>query len=302
MKKKIIIAGLALILLISMSEMYLRRHWGFCDDVLYMESDTFEYIAQPDQYRFRLGNYIRYNKYSMRSNDIKSSDTLLILGFGDSVINGGTATDQDSLATTLVEKDLIRKYGEGYRCLNISSNSWGPDNCYAYLREYGDFGAKLIFLIVSSHDAYDNMTFQKVVGKHLYYPETQYRTALSELYHRYLYPRIFLKEGWQDNFVKADTFNPGFLLFHEYTRKKGIPFFIYLHPDKNELLAGEYDSQGKEIIDLCTTYSIPLLKGLDYENEHSFRDMIHINEQGQRILAGALLPEIEGLLGLNRAD
>jgi hypothetical protein len=299
MKKKIVVVIVSLLFLVSASEIYLRYYWGFCDDVLYSESDKFEYIAQPNQDRFRLRKHIRYNEYSMRSNELKSGDKVRILGLGDSVINGGTGTDQDSLATSLIEKTLTETYGDGYRCLNIGSNSWGPDNCYAYLQEYGDFDAKLIFLIVSSHDAYDNMTFQKVVGKHLYYPSSQYKFAVSELFGRYLYPHLFMKTGWQDNFIKGDTFNSGFSLLHEYAREKGIPFFIYLHPDKNELLSGKYDVQGYEIIDFCLKNSIPLLKGMEYEKESSFRDVIHINDEGQRILASALLPEIEKLLNLN---
>ncbi len=302
MKKKIIIVIVSLFFLVSASEIYLRYYWGFCDDVLYSESDKFEYIAQPNQDRFRLRKHIRYNEYSMRSDKLKSGDKVRILGLGDSVINGGTGTDQDSLVTSLIEKNLNETYGDGYRCLNIASNSWGPDNCYAYLQEYGDFDAKLIFLVVSSHDAYDNMTFRKVVGKHLYYPSSQYKFAVSELFGRYLYPHLFMKTGWQDNFVKGDTFNPGFSSLHEYAQHKGIPFFIYLHPNKNELFARKYDVQGDEIIDFCMKNSIPLLKGMEYEKESSFRDVIHINDQGQRILASALLPEIERLLGLNEKN
>jgi hypothetical protein len=84
-------------ILIVFIETYLRYYWGFCDAVLTQESDKFEYIAQPDQNRFRFRKHVRYNEYSMRSGRLKSSDSIRILGFGDSVLNGGVQTEQDSL-------------------------------------------------------------------------------------------------------------------------------------------------------------------------------------------------------------
>jgi hypothetical protein len=85
----------------------------------------------------------------------------IILGFGDSVINGGTIIDQDSLATTITENQLQNRIGNGVRFLNISAPSWGPDNCAAYLNKYGSFNARMLVLFVSSHDAHDNMTLKK---------------------------------------------------------------------------------------------------------------------------------------------
>jgi hypothetical protein len=236
----------------------------------------------------------------MRSKPLNANDKIRILGFGDSVINGGVMTGQDFLATGLIEKELADDYGEGYRCLNISYGSWGPDNCYAYLQEYGDFDAKLIFLVVSSHDAYDNMDFQKMVDVHPSYPSSQYKLALWELIERYLFPRVLNEKKEQDHIVKGEIFNSGFLSFYTYTQEKGIPFFIYLHPDKKEFLSGKYTPEGNAIVDFCKSNSIPLLEGMKYETESGFRDMIHMNEQGQKKLAATLLPEIKNLLNLNK--
>jgi hypothetical protein len=132
------------------------------------ESATFEYIARPNQSRFLSGKHVCYNEYSMQSDRLQSSDNLRILGFGDSVLNGGTDIDHDSLATGIIKRVLNSQYPErNIRCLNISCTDWEPDNCFAYIEEYDDFDAGLIFLVVSSHDAYDNMDFRKIVGVHL---------------------------------------------------------------------------------------------------------------------------------------
>ena len=300
MKKRFLIIIITIILFTVGFELYLRNYWGFCDTVLIQESNKYEYIPQANQNRFRFRKHVRYNEYSMRSDPLDSTDKLRILGFGDSVINGGVQTEQDSLATSIIEKKLIKDKGEGYRCCNISAGSWGPDNCFAYLQEKGDFNACLIFLVVSSHDAYDNMIFQKILDLNPSYPSQQYNSAIFEILDRYLIPRLLKKKKEEgDRIVKGNTFNTGFLSFYYYTEEK-IPFFIYLHPNKREVKEGQYDEQGNEIIRFCELYHISLIKGIEYEAVSGFRDDIHLNEQGQRVLANTLLPEIEKLLSTNR--
>jgi hypothetical protein len=281
--------------LIIAIEIYLQYSWGFCDVVLMQESDHFEYIAQPNQNRFRFKKHIRYNEYSMRSENLRSSDSLRILGFGDSVLNGGMTTDHDSLATTIIERVLNRDCAEhNIRCLNISCEGWGPDNCFAYMEEYGDFDAGLIFLVVNSNDAYDNMDFRKVVGVHPDYPSKQSLSAIYEM-GEYFISKIFSKkQDGSGHIVKNDNdFNPGFLSFHRYTQEKGIPLLVYLHPDRQEIINGTYNTSGEEIIRFCVDNHIHLIEGLKYEDISSFRDMIHLNEHGQKILANALLLEIK---------
>jgi lysophospholipase L1-like esterase len=298
MKKKIIIGVAITVVSIVAVEIYMRSYWGFCDTVLTRESNKYEYIAQPNQDRFRFRKHVRYNEYSMRSDGLKSSDSVRILGFGDSVLNGGVQTEQDSLATSIIENALTNEYSKSIRCLNISYGSWAPDNCFAYVQEYGDFDADLIFLVVSSHDAHDNMDFRKVIDVHPSYPSRQYKSAVYELFDRYLIPKILQKKEAGDHIVKGNIFNPGFLLFHNYTQNRQIPFFIYLHPDRQEVREGKYDEQGEKIIEFCTENHISLLQGIEYENDSSFRDGIHLNEHGQRILADPLSAEIKRLLKL----
>ena len=150
------------------------RFYGFANAPLFEESIAYEYIAKPNQDMMRFGNHIHYNSYSQRS-DEPDTTKVIILGLGDSVINGGVQVDQDDIATSLFTKET------GMQMLNISVGSWGPDNCAAYLRENGLFGAKAMFLVVSSHDAHDNINHQPVVGVHPSYPDKQYPLAWAEL-------------------------------------------------------------------------------------------------------------------------
>lgn len=289
------------IVLISFSivELILRYAFGFCDAVLYQPSPAYEYIAQPNQHRYRFFSHIDYNSYSQRSDEPDSTKTI-VLGLGDSVIFGGTMLDQDSIATTLFSKET------GMQMLNISSGSWGPDNCAAYLKEKGTFGAKAMVLVCSSHDAFDVMSHIPVVGIYPNYPDKQYKLAIWEVIDRYLMPRIkvyfrgkqlldpdaqVVEKVKSDEGVanKALNFDPGFDQLLQISEEKHIPFFIYLHPEVGEIMSRKYKEGGLMIMEWAKTHHIKLIDGLNEGvTVDMYRDVIHLNEKGQRNLANSL--------------
>ncbi len=296
MKKKRFVL-LILFLVFVVGELVLRFAFGFCDALLYRESDKYEYIAQPNQDRHRFGAHIYYNSYSQR-NDEPDSTKVRVLGLGDSVIFGGTWMDQDSLASTLFSE------ATGTQMLNISSGSWGPDNCAAYLKEKGTFGASAMILVCSSHDAYDVMTYVPVVGVVPTYPDRQYKLAWAELIDRYLVPRIRMMFGKTEvkldpdeqvvknsefkNTVrqKSSSFNNGFVQLLDISQKKNIPMAIYLHAERDEIKAGLYNEMGQKIIEWAAEHGVCLIEGLKAgETEDMYHDKIHFNEAGQRFLA-----------------
>ena len=59
-KRKIYIAISISLILIALSELILRYVFGFCDAVLYQPSPAYEYIAQPNQHRYRFFSHIDY--------------------------------------------------------------------------------------------------------------------------------------------------------------------------------------------------------------------------------------------------
>lgn len=293
------------IFLISFSivEIILRYVFGFCDAVLYQSSPAYEYIAQPNQHRYRFFSHIDYNSYSQRSEEPDSTKTI-VLGLGDSVIFGGTMLDQDSIATTLFSKET------GMQMLNISSGSWGPDNCAAYLKEKGTFGAKAMVLVCSSHDAFDVMSHIPVVGIYPNYPYKQYKLAIWEVIDRYLMPRIkvyfrgkqlldpdaqVVEKVKSDEGVanKALNFDPGFDQLLQISKEKHIPFFIYLHPEVGEVMSRKYKEGGLMIMEWAKTHHIKLIDGLNEGvTVDMYRDVIHLNEKGQRNLANSLKKRI----------
>lgn len=294
--RKNVFAGI--IIFICILEITLREVWGFCNSPLTIESNNYEYICAPSQHRYRFGHHVNYNSFSQRSEE-PDSGKVKILGLGDSVINGGVQTDNKDLATTLVSNET------SFQLLNISAGSWGPDNCVAYLKEKGLFDAQAIVLVVSSHDAYDNMEFVPVVGVHKSFPNKQYLSACWELIDRYLIPRFFsvtkqtLDPDQQvlagvDIHKKGKAFNSGFDGLKQIADSVKMPLLIYLHPDKKEMEAQKYNEQGEEIIQWTKLNEVPLYKGLDEgEDLSTYRDGIHLNLKGQRVLANCIEKMLE---------
>lgn len=281
-------------------ELGLRQFAGLGNMLLYDTDPGYEYLPKPNQDTRRFGHRVVSNEYSMRSLPIASGDTCIVLGFGDSVINGGAPTDQDSLATSIVEKNFKDSGNNAFRFLNISAGSWGPDNCAAYVKKFGSFNAKMMVLFVSSHDAHDNITFQPVVGVEAGYPDKQFPLATIELVDRYLWPRfmgLFDRQPAGENLMinKGGTvFNPGFQFFKDYSEQQGIPLILCLHAEQPEIIQGKFSSEGEEILEFCRQNDIKVIKGLDIgESIGDYRDVIHLNERGQKRWVNALTAAIK---------
>jgi hypothetical protein len=307
--KLIAILGLMTVILLG-GELALRYFCGFTNAPLYQSSDEWEYMNCPNQEGYRFGRRYYFNSYGQRSEEPDSTRTI-VLGLGDSVLYGGMMVDQDSTSTYLFGTMT------GMQMLNISSGSWGPDNCAAYLKHYGLFGAKAMFLLVSSHDAHDNMDFQPIVGNHIYYPSKQYKTAWSELFNRYIAPKMarnsigkwlgikIYKEDPDQKVLsqiggirkKGGIFNPGFSQLKLIADSAGIPFVVCLHPETVEVKAGDFNNQGHEIIQWCKTNQVLLINELEEGIKMDmFRDAIHTNEKGHQFEAKLMYKYLMPLL------
>lgn len=276
------------------AEVVLRLGFGFCDAVLMRADQHYEYIAQPLQDRHRFGRHIVYNSLSMRS-DEPDSAAIIVLGCGDSVINGGSLTDNDSLATTILSRRLTGALGRKVQVLNIGAGSWGPDNCAAYLARTALSRSRALLLVVSSHDAHDNMSFKQVVGVRKHFPAQQYGSALHELIDRYLLPKVMKPKTTANEELGIDKgeegFNTGFMALKRYAEERGIPFIIYLHAERSEIKAGRYNAQGQEILHFVAQNGIRSIRDLDHgARVEELRDNIHPDEAGQRRMADILQP------------
>lgn len=290
MKKKILIYSIVGAVFLVSGELFARYILGLGETPIYVENDKYEYIFAPNQHVKRFGNEIRVNEYSMRSYPLRPESEKVLI-FGDSVINGGSLTSHQQLATTLLEREIKNTSYRSIQVLNISAGSWGPDNAFAYLKEYGNFHTSLIILVFSSHDAYDNMSFEKIIDVEDSYPSSQPYCALSDGFNRYLIPRleslisskkkIFSKIHKID---KGKIFNSGWNDFLKYSQANNIHLVVLLHPTKEEIVANAYNQNGLEIIDFLERNKIEYYLELNNIDKTYYRDSIHYNISGQQFL------------------
>ena len=291
-RRKLFILGSVLLFLLVVVEC-IGRYNGLTNQPLFREDKDFEYITQANQNCLLYRRKYATNQFSMRSEPILPEDTVTALMMGDSIIYGTTATDQDSLASTLLEKMLVAKLKRRVRVLNISTPSWGPDNMAAYLKKYGTFHAKIIILVTSSADAHDNMTFQHVLGKGVYFDKNNLFATTSIIQKAWALLKIrFSNEESTTTIITRESkeFNPGFKSLDSICNSNHIEFYNYLHSMETELTAKTYDKRGIEIIDYCNQNHIPLIEGIKIEKPYMYLDGGHFSNKGQKFLADFLYP------------
>jgi hypothetical protein len=305
---------LVLVLLFVGGELFARFYLGLGDPPLMQADPQIEYLFKPNQDCKRFGNRIKYNQYSMRSDDVSVHKSkpheLRVLVIGDSVVNGGVLTDQSQLATSLLQKQLAEDLKRPVFVGNISAGSWGPPNELAYLKRYGLFDADVVVIVLSSHDYVDVPTFEPLVGVHYAYPAHKPFLALWEGFERYLLPR--LKGGVPSNEGLAPATGPAkpqdietcMTAIREMiamARAAGAKVIIAQHLERDEALASPFPGHaeiaqearrdGVTPIELGTFFERARLRG---EDPYRRGDHIHPNAVGQREIERALLPAIEG--------
>ncbi len=271
-------------------ELYARIGLGLGTPPLYVSDPDIEYMFAPDQDVMRFGNRQRFNPYGMRSEDIppaKPDGEFRVLAIGDSVLNGGSLTDQSELATSLLTQD-------GIRVLNASAGSWGPQNMRAYLDRFGLFDADLVVVVLSSHDAGDVPGFQPLDPAT--HPQARPLLALTEAALRYL-PRYLPRFGaggagggaGQDEPPPSETapIAASALDAVRAIAALPVPVCIVLHPNRDEYRAEKRmpgffalrDAAG----DATVIDEAPFIPA-----ETAYRDPIHPSAEGQRALARAI--------------
>ncbi|MBL7964349.1 MAG: hypothetical protein JNM31_10965 [Flavobacteriales bacterium] len=271
--------------LLLLAELALRA-WGMRRYPLYRTDARYEYFTLPDQ-DCHFGR-IRYstNAEGMRSPKVGPKRRKRVLVVGDSVINGGYQTTQDSLATRRVEREWPDSLGPAPEVINLSAGSWGAGNVAAFLQAHGTFDADLVVAVFSSHDAFDHMTFEPVVGVHPSYPDHKPASAVAFLLRKWFYAHFppapptkerILDHGWQALVLQ--------------TRAKELPMVVLLHPERHELAMGAYDDRGRTLRDSLSGWGIPLLPMIGRMDPALYTDRIHLNNAGQHQLA-VLLTEV----------
>lgn len=299
-RRLLLMAGVLLVLILS-AELISRFYFGLGDPPLSVADPEIEYLFKPNQTYERFGNIIHYNAYSMRSDDFPpakaSAAELRVMVFGDSVINGGTLTDQSQLATSIVQQRLREKLNRPVVVGNISAGSWGPVNQLAYARKYGFFDADHVVIVVSSHDVTDLPTYEPLVGVDPNFPATRPWSAAWEALTRYV-PRLFASSEPQSPTAppsEADARRSLQALAElvRLAREAGAEVAIVQHLTQGELadgpesghaaIAATARANGIEPVQLDEAFRESIRQG-----QAPYRDSVHPSESGQRVIAGVL--------------
>jgi hypothetical protein len=308
--KRLAWLAVTLLVLLIAGELFARFYLGLGDPPLSQADPQIEYLFKPDQDCHRFGHHIHYNHYSMRSEDFpphkSQPNELRVMVVGDSVVNGGALTDQSEIATSIMEKKLAEDLKRPVVVGNISAGSWGPPNELAYLKRYGLFDADVLVIVVSSHDYADVPTFEPVVGTRAY-PDHKPLLALWEGFDRYVLPKFSKKKEANEGFVattapaKEEDVRACMTAIRdmiEMGRSAGAKVIVAQHLERAEKLASPL--RGHEVIkaEVIKDGITPVELGKAYEaarakGEQPYRDAIHPNPVGQRVMADTLVKAIE---------
>ncbi|QMW03977.1 hypothetical protein [Spirosoma foliorum] len=297
---------LAYIILILLLIEIVLRYYGFHQFPLFEENKNYEYIHKPNQNTLIYRNKFITNEYSMRSNPVSKYDSLVVLLIGDSVLNGTNQVDQDSLASTILEDTLKKSFNKNVRVLNVSSYTWGPDNVYSYLKSHGTFNADIIVSINNSGDAYDNMTFEPIVGLNPSMPSENYTLAIISfmLKEFKVFQNCVLYSKSNLNASKTGKFNKGFQQINDLALRLNIPLLVYMHASREEISLDKYNEDGKKIISFFKENNREVICDINYTLKNEcYLDDIHLSAKGQRFMGEILYPHIYNLLkNLDRKD
>ncbi len=298
----LLVAG-GLLALIGLAEIYARLVLGLGDPPLWIADPEIEYLPQPSKSYRRFGNRISYNAYSMRSRDFPRSKSdpaeVRVLVVGDSIVHGGSNTDQDAVATTLLEQQLAEALGRPVVVGNISAGSWGPPNFLAYLKRFGLLEADVVAIVVNSRDYADAPTFEPLDASR---PQHKPRLASQELYEKYI-PRYVKRKA--KSFQASRAISP--LEVREcldalrevirMARASGAAVVLAQYLKRSELesepeigyheIARVAKESGIEPVQLGDAFAQALQAGSD-----PYRDGNHPNERGQQIIADLLFDAI----------
>lgn len=191
---------MAVAALLIMTEAGLRLGAGLGNPVLYQPDAACGYLPVADQRVRRFGCWNEINQFGQRSAEIsadKPTGLKRILFIGDSVTYGTTHVDQSQIFTELLAQRLPKQLGRPVQIMNASTGAWAVANEVGYLRSRGTFGADSVIIVLNTGDLvqpFNPGELTAVSG----YPSRRPWCALTELWVRYLSPRLFGRKAAQD--------------------------------------------------------------------------------------------------------
>jgi lysophospholipase L1-like esterase len=305
-RRRYAIVTLAVVLAVGV-EMFARLYLGLGDPPLSQPHPTIEYLFKPNQDVLRFHQHFRTNRYGMRSDDFPPEKTapneLRVMVYGDSVINGGSVTDQSRVATDILQHALSKALARPVVVGNVSAGSWGPPNQLAYINQYGFLDADIAIFVLSSHDYSDAPTFEPLDPDT--HPTTKPLSATTEAMTRYLPRYLHWGAIGHDEAAPPDPsldVNPqdvqvslgAIRQFLAAAKASRINAYVVQHLTQTELESGKPYRGHDEIFRVASAAGVRIYQDLESlklsiaAGRQPYRDNIHLNDEGQRVLADLL--------------
>lgn len=285
----------ALAMAMILAEALLRAVVGLGDPPLYRTDPSIEYLLVPGTYR-RFGNTVFVNSMHMRSPEAalgpRRQGERRIMVLGDSVVNGGSLTDQESLATELLPAMARDLDGEStITVCNVSAGSWGPGNLLAFVRRFGTFESTDAVIVLNTEDARDVPTFAELGPEQ---PTERPWLALHELVRNYG-SRLIRRSSPAPEDPGASALaasSLGELL--DFLAGRGVRCRLLFHPTRQQLDGG-MDGGAPALATEAAARGVPRCSTRDRLLEaragglEPYRDDIHPTHAGQAAVARAIL-------------
>lgn len=301
---KVFLMTIALSLLVlALLEWMLRLRFGFGDPLLYVGDPDIGYLIAPNQSVTRNGNSIRINASSMRSDAFephKSPRETRVFFIGDSVVNGGWWTPQDSIISEQVKRAL-QKAGNPVSVLNASANSWSPRSELAYVQRFGTFEADTVILVINTDDLFATAPTSLVVGNHPNYPDRKPVAAIVEIVTREWLSRQptspALQQVYDETGDRVGKALDAIAQIHTIAQANQAKFLLVMTPLLREVEAGPKDYEIKardRLMERLRSNNIPSIDLLpifkNNDNPKSlYHDHIHLNQRGNQQISDRVL-------------
>lgn len=288
------------------------RAAGLGTPVLYVKTD-YGYRVAPNQEIRRFGNRVSYNAESLRNGQVSPAPdpgVLRILCVGDSITNGGTVIDQTKTYPYQLESEL-RRSSILAEVLNASAPGWAPANELGWLTSNGVMGSRVVVLEIATHDLFQPKAESATIDRHPSFPGKSPPFGLYELFSRYIGPRINGATRETDPGVAlADHIMPAarnnLLTIGEmirYVRLKGaLPVVLLIEqPPPLEPVQPVFLEAKRQMEAYLAHQGVPLVRPAGTAGagwtQALFRDGLHPNVQGNRLIAMALARAVAAEVG-----
>lgn len=309
--KRTAIGLLAIMVAIVFFDLALRLVLGLGNPILYQYSPRAGYVLAPSQTTFRFLAWNRINRWGMRCPNFtlaRPKGTYRVMFVGDSVTYGTTFVDQSKIFTSRLAKLLPRIMHKPVQVLNASCGAWATGNEVGYLQARGVFNSNLVVLVVNTGDL--NQPFNRAtLVPDSPYPDKPPFCAISELWFRYLWPRLEGIAPFRDagSFVPLVPQTPPDInsLLEEAKaecERHGARFAIVFHPFRGRAWSrAPYPHDFKQLQRWCRRTNVPLLNLTSayapYPTGKVYYAGVHLKPFGNRLAADAIAADWRKLCG-----